>query len=157
MMSTTLRIGITFPAIYTWLGFVRLFSNPKFIVVTVVWSGDTISESPANRDSRVLIYNDEINIRTSEGGTSDGPGVLVCRHSGTPPGDGEWLRPANDTPIQSNNNDDFRIVREIFSFTRTQLARTRSFPRNVTINEGLWTCNGGGLPQLHVAIYARGK
>ena len=107
----------------------------------------------------MLIYHDEIDVRTNDiGGAPDGPGVLVCRHSRTP-GDVEWLRPANDTPIQSNNNDDFRIVRSIVRYntiTRSQLARTRSFPQNVSISEGLWTCNGGGLPRLHVAIYARG-
>ena len=121
------------------------------------YNNTVISEQPGNFDTRMLIYHDEINIRITVGTgfTPDGPGVLLCRHS-VDSGDVEWLRPGSDAPIQSSNSDEFRIIIETGSPTRSQLARTVSTPATA-MNEGLWTCNGGTLPPRYVALYRRGN
>ena len=141
-------------ATYCFL-FMILKTSPA---VRVRWNNSAISVSPT-RDNRILIYHDEINIRTTTSGANRyGLGVLTCRLSGNP-GNPEWFKPASDTPIRSNNNNFFRIIRlttESPTLSLSQLARTVPTPP-IAMNEGLWTCNGGGLPRRHVALYRRGK
>ena len=107
-----------------------------------------------------LIYHDEINIRTGSGiAAPDDDGVLTCRHP-TKTTDITWLRPDGTFVPNSGSGGDFlqfiHVSLRSDSFpTRSQLARAVSNPQG-SVN-GLWTCNAGGQPPLHVGLYARGN
>ena len=106
-----------------------------------------------------LIYHDEISIRTGFGNAPpDGNGVLLCRHP-TWTADITWLRPDNSL-VQDGGIGDFLQFRSFGSDRQaamSQLARAVSNPQGSAVINGLWTCNAGGQPPLHVGLYARGN
>ena len=111
-----------------------------------------------NMDPRALIYHEDINVKSSGSIGPDGRGVLSCRYSGSDPG-ATWRRPDDTIIVAESTSNDFRQFRTAQADrppTRVQLARTRSSLQDGASNDGLWTCNGGGLPRRHVALYARG-